>query len=92
MVLRTSIENGATMNLDLELLSTNIGWVRSFLPIFTLPSSNILIKFPYKWRRRKKRIAQQQTFEIQPIQIPIRLDIMTNDQETSQNVGVGKAT
>ena len=36
--------------------------------------------------------AQQQTFEIPPIQIPIRLDIMTNDQETSQNVGVGKAT
>ena len=36
--------------------------------------------------------AQHQTFEIQPIQIPIRLDIMTNDQETSQNVGVGKAT
>ena len=30
--------------------------------------------------------------EIPPIQIPIRLDIMTNDQETSQNVGVGKAT
>ena len=42
--------------------------------------------------KKKKRIAQQQTFEIQPIQIPIRLDIMTNDQETSQNVGVGKAT
>ena len=36
--------------------------------------------------------AQHQTFEIQPIQIPIRLDIMTNDQENSQNVGVGKAT
>ena len=36
--------------------------------------------------------AQHQTLEIPPIQIPIRLDIMTNDQETSQNVGVGKAT
>ena len=36
--------------------------------------------------------AQHQTFEIQPIQIQIRLDITTNDQETSQNVGVGKAT
>ena len=36
--------------------------------------------------------AQQQTLEIPPIQIPIRLDIMTNDQKTSQNVGVGKAT
>ena len=35
---------------------------------------------------------QQQTLEIPSIQIPIRLDIMTNDQETSQNVGVGKAT
>ena len=35
--------------------------------------------------------AQQQSLEIPPIQIPIRLDIMTNDQETSQNVGVGKA-
>ena len=36
--------------------------------------------------------AHQQTLEIPPIQIPIRLDIMTNDQETSQNEGVGKAT
>ena len=36
--------------------------------------------------------AQQQTLEIPPIQIPIRLDIMTNDQETSKNIGVGKAT
>ena len=36
--------------------------------------------------------SQQHTLEIPPIQIPIRLDIMTNDQETSQNVGVGKAT
>ena len=54
MVLRTSIENGAIMNLDLELLSTNIGWVRCFLPIFTLPSSNILIKFPYKLEKKKK--------------------------------------
>ena len=36
--------------------------------------------------------AQHQMLEIPPIQIPIRLDIMTNDQETSQNVGVGKVT
>ena len=36
--------------------------------------------------------AQHQMLVIPPIQIPIRLDIMTNDQETSQNVGVGKAT
>ena len=36
--------------------------------------------------------AQQQTLEIPSIQIPIRLDITTNDQDTSQNIGVGKAT
>ena len=36
--------------------------------------------------------AQQQTLEIPPTQIPIRLDIMTTDQDTSQNIGVGKAT
>ena len=36
--------------------------------------------------------AQQQTIEIPPIQIPIRHDIKTNDQEISQNIGVGKAT
>ena len=36
--------------------------------------------------------AQQQTLEIPPIQIPIRLEFMTNDQETSQIIGVGKAT
>ena len=47
---------------------------------------------PKKLEELSQQRAQQQTFEIQPIQIPIRLDIMTNDQETSQNVGVGKAT
>ena len=36
--------------------------------------------------------AQQQTLEIPTIQIPIRLDIMTNDQYTTQSIGVGKAT
>ena len=36
--------------------------------------------------------AQQQTLEIPIIQIPIRLDIMTNDQYTTQSIGVGKAT
>ena len=59
----------------------------------------VLLKEVNELRSRVKKLeelsrqrAQQQTFEIQPIQIPIRLDIMTNDQETSQNVGVGKAT
>ena len=36
--------------------------------------------------------AQQQTLEIPSTQIPIRLNITTNDQYTSQNIGVGKAT
>ena len=36
--------------------------------------------------------AQQQTLEIPSIQIPIRLDITTNDQDTSENIGVGKVT
>ena len=56
----------------------------------------VLLKEVNELRSRVKKLsqqrAQQQTIEIQPIQIPIRLDIMTNDQETSQNVGVGKAT
>ena len=45
-----------------------------------------------KLEELSQQLAQQQTLEIPPIQIPIRLDIMTNDQETSQNVGIGKAT
>ena len=59
----------------------------------------VLLKELNKLRSRVKKLeelsqqrSQQQTLEIPPIQIPIRLDIMTNDQETSQNVGVGKAT
>ena len=36
--------------------------------------------------------AQLHTLEIPPIQIPIRLDIMTNRQDTIQNIGAGKAT
>ena len=36
--------------------------------------------------------AQQQPSEMPSIKIPIRLDITTNDQDTSQNIGVGKAT
>ena len=36
--------------------------------------------------------SQQQTLEIPPNQIPIRLDIMTNDQDTIQIIEVGKAT
>ena len=36
--------------------------------------------------------AQQQPLEIPLIQIPIRLDIMANYQDTIQNIVVGKAT
>ena len=36
--------------------------------------------------------AQQQPLEMPSIQIPISLDITTNDEDTSQNIGVGKAT
>ena len=39
-----------------------------------------------------QQCAQQQTLQIPPIQIPIRLDIATNNQDTIQNIGVGKAT
>ena len=43
-------------------------------------------------KQMSQQRAQQQTLEIPSIQIPIRLDITTNDQDTSQNIGVGKAT
>ena len=36
--------------------------------------------------------AQQQTLDIPPIQIHIRLDIMTYEQDTVQNIEVWKAT
>ena len=59
----------------------------------------VLLKELNELRSRVKKLeelsqqrSQQQTLEIPPIHIPVRLDIMTNDQETSQNVGVGKAT
>ena len=59
----------------------------------------VLLKELNELRSRVKKLeelsqqrSQQQTLEIPPIHIPIRLDILTNDQETSQNVGVGKAT
>ena len=42
--------------------------------------------------KKSQQRAQQQTLKIPPIQIPIRLDNFTNDQETIQNIGVGKAT
>ena len=41
---------------------------------------------------QEQQRAQQQPLEMPSIQIPIRLDITTNDQDTSQNIGVGKAT
>ena len=59
----------------------------------------VLLKEVNELRSRAKNLeemsqqrAQQQTLEIPSIQIPIRLDITTNDQDTSQNIGVGKAT
>ena len=36
--------------------------------------------------------AQQQTLKILSIQIPIRFSIMTNDQGSVSDIGVGKAT
>ena len=59
----------------------------------------VLLKELNELRSRVKNLeelsqqrAQQQPLEMPSIQIPIRLDIMTNDQDTSQNIGVGKAT
>ena len=59
----------------------------------------VLLKELNELRSRVKNLeemsqqrAQQQTLEIPSIQIPIRLDITTKDQATSQNIGVGKAT
>ena len=59
----------------------------------------VLLKELNELRSRVKNLeemsqqrAQQQTLEIPSIQIPIRLDITTNDQDTSQTIGVGKAT
>ena len=59
----------------------------------------VLLKELNELRSRVKNLeelsqqrAQQQPVEMPSIQIPIRLDITTNDQDTSQNIGVGKAT
>ena len=59
----------------------------------------VLLKELNELRSRVKNLeelsqqrAQQQPLEMPSIQIPIRLDITTNDQDTSQNIGVGKAT
>ena len=59
----------------------------------------VLLKELNELRSRVKNLeelsqqrAQQHPLEMPSIQIPIRLDITTNDQETSQNIGVGKAT
>ena len=61
--------------------------------------TQVLLKELKELRSRVKNLeemsqqrAQQQTLEIPSTQIPIRLDITTNDQDTSQNIGVGKAT
>ena len=47
------------MNLDLERLSTNIGWVRSFFPFFTQLLRNILITFPWKVEKKKRKKKQE---------------------------------
>ena len=59
----------------------------------------VLLKELNELRSRVKNLeelsqqrAQQQPLEMPSIQIPIRLDITTNDQDTSQNIRVGKAT
>ena len=59
----------------------------------------VLLKELNELRSRVKNLeelsqqrAQQQPLEMPSIQINIRLDITTNDQDTSQNIGVGKAT
>ena len=59
----------------------------------------VLLKELNELRSRVKNLeelsqqrAQQQPLEMPSIQIPIRLDITTNDQDTSKNIGVGKAT
>ena len=59
----------------------------------------VLLKELNELRSRVKNLeklsqqrAQQQPLEMPSIQIPIRLDVTTNDQDTSQNIGVGKAT
>ena len=55
----------------------------------------VLLKELNELRSRVKNLeelSQQQPLEMPSIQIPIRLDITTNDQDTSQNIGVGKAT
>ena len=59
----------------------------------------VLLKELNELRSRVKNLeelsqqrAQQQPLEMPSIQISIRLDITTNDQDTSQNIGVGKAT
>ena len=59
----------------------------------------VLLKELNELRSRVKNLeelsqqrAQQQPLEMPSFQIPIRLDITTNDQNTSQNIGVGKAT
>ena len=59
----------------------------------------VLLKELNELRSRVKNLeelsqqrAQQQPLEMPSIPIPMRLDITTNDQDTSQNIGVGKAT
>ena len=55
----------------------------------------VLLKELNELRSRVKNLeelsqqrAQQQPLEMPSIQIPIRLDIRTNDQDPSQNIGV----
>ena len=53
---------------------------------------NVLPSKVKNLEKLSRQRAQPQTLEIPPIQIPIRLDIMTNDKDTSQSIGVGKPT
>ena len=62
-------------------------------------SKEILLKELNKLRSRVKKLEElsqqrvhQQTLKIPVIQIPIRLDIMANDQDSVSDIGVGKAT
>ena len=64
-----------------------------------IQSKEIVLKELNELRSRVKKLeelsqqrVQQQTLEIPVIQIPIRLDILANDQDNVSDIGVGKAT
>ena len=62
-------------------------------------SKEILLKELNELRSRVKKLEElsqqrvhQQTLKIPVLQIPIRLDILANDQDSVSDIGVGKAT